>query len=108
MLVACANLAGLLLARGAARQHEFALRAALGAARWRLIRQSVIESAQLGFAGGLLGTLLAIWGKTAISRLLTGDPDGLQYNTSLDLGVLSFTVAVSIVTALLSGLLPAI
>jgi predicted permease len=108
MLVACANLAGLSLARGAARHHELALRAALGAGRWRLIRQSLAETMLLGVLGGGLGVLVAIWGRTAISRLLAGSLDGLQYDFSLDVTVLSFTVAAALLTALLSGLLPAL
>lgn len=108
LLVACANLAGLSLARGAARQHELAVRAALGAGRWGLIRQSLTENLVLAFFGGTLGVLLAIWGKTAVSRLLAGSPDGLRYDLSLDLTVLGFTLITSVVTALLSGLLPAL
>jgi predicted permease len=107
ILVACANLAGLSLARSAARQHEFAVRAALGSGRWRLIRQSLTESFLLAAAGGALGVVLAIWGTVAVSRLLAGSPDGLRYDTSLDLTVLAFTFALTLVTALLSGFLPA-
>ena len=107
ILVACANFAGLSLARSAARQHEFAVRAALGSGRWRLIRQNLTESFLLAAAGGALGTLLAVWGTLAVSRLLAGSPDGLRYNTSLDLTVLALTFALTLVTALLSGLLPA-
>jgi len=108
LLVACANLAGLMLARGAARQHEFAVRAALGAARLRLVRQSLTESVLVALLGGGSGLMIAIWGKTAIGRLLADSPDGLHYNVSLDLKVLAFTLAVSLATALLSGLLPAL
>jgi len=108
MLVACANLAGLSLARGAAREHELAVRAALGAGRSRLIRQSLTESLVLALLGGGLGVLVAVWGKTAISRLLAGSADGLHYDLSLDLTVLGFSLATALVTALLSGLLPAL
>jgi predicted permease len=97
MLVACANLAGLSLARGAARQHEFAVRAALGAVRGRLIRQSLTESLLMALVGGGLGAI-ALWGKTAISRLLLGSTEGLHYDTSLDLRVLGFTLAISLLT----------
>jgi predicted permease len=108
MLVACANLAGLSLARGAARQHELAVRAALGAGRRRLIRQSLTESFVLAFLGGGLGVLLAIWGKTVIARLLAGSTDGLRYDFSLDPKVLGFSLTAALITAVLSGLLPAL
>jgi predicted permease len=107
ILVACANLAGLSLARSAARQHEFSVRVALGSGRWRLIRQSLTESLLLAVLGGVLGLLLAFWAKTAISRLLAGSPEGLRYDLALDGTVLGFTLALTLVTALLAGLLPA-
>ncbi|MCW5558554.1 MAG: ABC transporter permease, partial [Verrucomicrobiae bacterium] len=108
MLAACANLAGLSLARGVARQHELAVRAALGARRWTLIRQSLVESLVLAMLGGGLGVLLALWGRGAISRLLAGSTGGLPHDLSLDLRVLGFTAAAALLTALLSGLLPAL
>jgi len=108
LLVACANIAGLLLARGAARQHELAVRAALGAGRWRLIRQSLTESLLLTLLGGGLGILIAVQGRTIISRLLGQSAEGLQYDLTLDATVLVFALAVALITALLSGLLPAL
>ena len=108
MLVACASLAGLSLARGASRQHEFAVRVALGARRRRLIAQSLTESSVLAAWGGGLGLLLAIWGRSAISGLLAGSADGLRYDLSLDLKVLGFSLAAAVITALLAGLLPAL
>jgi len=108
MLIACANLAGLSLARGAARQHELAVRVALGSSRWRLARQSIAESLVLAPAGGVLGLLIAVWAKDALSRLLAGSADGLSYDLSLDAAVLGFSFAAALFTALLSGLLPAL
>jgi predicted permease len=108
LLVACANLAGLTLARGAARQHEWAVRAALGAGRRRLIRQSLTETMILAVWGGVLGLLVAVWGRTLVSRLLAGSPEGLRYDLSLDYTVLGFTFIAALLAAVLSGLLPAL
>ncbi len=108
MLVACVNLAGLSLARGAARQHELAIRASLGAMRWRLVRQSFSESLVLALLGGGLGGLLSAAGTNIIARLLAGAGGGLHYDTSINLTVLGFCLAVAVVTAVLSGLLPAL
>ena len=108
LLVVCANVAGLMLARGVARQHEFAVRSALGADRGRLVRQSLTESLLVAFLGGGLGMLIAIWGKTALFGLIASPQSGLHYEAALDLRVLGFAVAASLVTALLSGLLPAV
>ena len=108
VLVACANLAGLMLARGAARHHEFAVRTALGAGRWRLVRQSLTESVLVASIGCALGVPIAMWGKAVVSRLLAASPDGLLYDTSLDLTVLAFALGAALVTALLSGSLPAL
>jgi predicted permease len=107
LLVVCANLAGLSLARGTSRKHEFAVRAALGAGRWQLVRQSLTESTLVAVIGGGLGVAIAVWGKNVFSRLLSGSPEGLHYNVQLDLKVLGFALAVSLITALLSGILPA-
>jgi predicted permease len=108
ILVACANLAGLSLARGAARQHELAVRASLGASRWRLFRQSITENLLLAVVGAAFGVLLALWGKGVITRLLAGSANTLRFDTSLDLSVLGFTALVALMTALISGVLPAL
>jgi predicted permease len=104
LLIACANIGSLLLARGAARQHEYAVRGAIGAGRWRLIRQSLTESLLLSLAGGALGLLFAQWGKAGILDML----GYIHMDTSTDARVLAFTFGVSLATALLFGLLPAL
>jgi predicted permease len=108
ILVACANLAGLSLARGVAREHEFALRPALGASRSRLLRQSLTESLLLGCLGGGLGVAVAFWGKAVLARLLMESSRGLHYDTRLDIRVLGFTLCLAILVGVLSGLLPAV
>ncbi len=107
LLIACANVASLLLARGSSRSREFALRSALGAARGRLIGQLLAESLALAAAGGILGVLLASWSLRAIPHI-----DALHLPRSgeihLDLVVLGFTVALSIATGVLFGLFPSL
>ena len=108
LLIACANLAGLLLARGAARQHELTIRAAIGAGRRRLIRQLLTESLVLSMVGASLGLLLALWIKPLIMSFMPGFPASFCLNTSLDLRVLLFTLGTAVFTSLLFGLLPAL
>ena len=107
LLIACTNLAGLLLARGAARQQEMAVRAALGAGRWRLIRQSLTESLILSLAGVCLGLLLSLWGRGIASGLIVEGAGQRHFDLRIDAWVLLFALAVGVATALLSGLLPA-
>lgn len=108
LLVACANIAGLLLARGAYRQHDLAVRAALGAGRGQLIRQSLAETLWLALPGAGLGVMIGIQGGGAISRLLGQTTNGLHYDLSLNLTVLGFSIAIALAVALLAGLLPAL
>lgn len=107
LLIACANVASLLVARGASRQKEIAIRLAIGAGRFRIVRQLIIESLLLAGAGGALGLLLAIWTDSALLRLLPHDIIELQLSTTPDLRILLFATAVSLVTGIVFGLLPA-
>jgi len=107
LLIACANLAGLLLARGAARQREFSVRAALGAGRLNLVRQLVTESLLLAALGGAVGLLLAQWGVQLLANYIPGYGETVLLNLTPDLRILAFTFVVSAFTGVLFGLIPA-
>lgn len=107
LLIGCANLASLLLARGTERQKELSVRAALGAGRFALLRQLLAESLLLGIAGGGLGILLALWG---LDAFVSSFPEELPYwaNFDIDLRVAAFVAGLSLVASLLFGLVPAL
>jgi predicted permease len=108
LLIACANLASLLLARANARAKEFAVRLSLGASRWRLVRQLMVESLAIAFSGGLLGLILAMWiGHTLLIFLNAGRTGGSILQVGLDPLVIGFSILLSLLTALLFGLVPA-
>ncbi len=105
LLIACANLANLQLARTAARSREFSVRAALGAGRIRLLRQSLIESLVISLIGGALSLLLALWGVGFISRRLFSELPGAK--VTLDFSVFGFALLCSVLTGLVFGVVPA-
>ncbi len=109
MLIACANVANMMLARGASRRREIAIRTALGATRSRIIRQLLTEGAVLAAVGGALGVLIAVWAGRALVGIGVGAlPIPVSFDFSLDRNVLAFALAVSAATALLFGLAPAL
>jgi putative ABC transport system permease protein len=107
LLIGCANVANLLLASGASRQKEMAIRTALGASRWRVMRQLFTESTMLALAGGAVGLLVAVWGLAAITKLLPADFPRL-HEIRMDWRVLGFTFMASVLTGILFGLAPAL
>ncbi len=108
LLMACANAAGMLLARATARQREIAVRLSLGARRGRLIRQLLTESTMLALMGGAAGVLLARWGSAVLVAWLSSGRSPLVLTLQLDARILAFTVAVSGLTGVLFGLAPAL
>jgi len=110
LLIGCANIANLQLARGTDRQRELVVRAALGASRFRLVRQLLVESLLLAFAGGALGLLLASWGVTMLRSALNWNDyvRSMSREVTLDNTVLAFTLGISVFAAILFGLAPAL
>ena len=107
LLIACANVANLLLARAAARRKEFAIRAALGASRFRLVRQMLVESLMLAFAGGLLGLVFASWTMSVLAKV-THETVPRMTGLALDGKVFMFNLTISLLTGILFGVLPAL
>lgn len=107
LLIACINVANLLLARGAARQREIAIRGSLGAGRGQLIRQFLVENLVLAAAGGATGLLFSLWITKGLLRILPFDSANSTLSASPDLRILAFTGGITCLTALLFGLVPA-
>jgi predicted permease len=107
LLIACTNVANLLLARGAARQREFAIRGAMGASRGRLIRQLMIESLLCALGGGLLGVVIGSWLNSVLIPMVVDNAGFLGLTAKLDLRVLGFAVAATLVSGLFFGIIPA-
>jgi len=108
LLIACANVANLLLARTTSRQKEISLRLALGASRLRIVRQQLVESALLASAGTIVGVLLAWWTGSLLIASLPGDPAARNLSSDPDLRVATFALAVGLLTALVFGIVPAL
>jgi ABC-type antimicrobial peptide transport system permease subunit len=107
LIIACANLAGLLLARASARHREIAVRLAVGASRGRLVRQLLVESLLLSVAGGAAGLLVAMSTSRTLSLLVPPSPYPIAFDAHVNPRVVAFTCCATLLTAIVAGLLPA-
>ncbi|MGH9816165.1 MAG: ABC transporter permease, partial [Candidatus Acidiferrales bacterium] len=108
LLIACANVANLLVARGVARQREVAVRLAIGASRWRLMRQLLAESVLLALAGGVAGLLVAFWTLDGLLGAMSANMDVTGFASGVDARILGFNMALALLTGVLFGFLPAL
>ncbi|HET8770594.1 MAG TPA: ABC transporter permease [Gemmatimonadaceae bacterium] len=108
LLIACGNIANLMLARATARRHEFAVRTALGAPRWRLARQLIGENLLLSAIGAVLGIIIALWGTRVIVAQIAGGPASVFLDVGIDWRMLGFTGLIAVATTLLFGIAPAL
>src|SRR5204863_8446565 len=110
LLIACANLSGLLLARGVSREREVALRRALGASRGRIVQQLLCESLLIGLSGGLAGLVLSMWSVRGLMGFFTSDDEGFPhfFQLGVDVRIVLFAIGASVGATLLFGVLPAL
>jgi predicted permease len=108
LLIACANVANILLANGAARRREFAVRIAVGARRARLIRQLLTESLMIAILGGVVGVIIAWWGSRTLLLMASDGPEAVPLNVNPNIRILAFTFVVSLVCAIVFGTAPAL
>lgn len=108
LLIACANLANLMLARAVGRTREMSLRSALGASRWRIIRQLLIESVMLSAFGGGVGLAIATWSVHTYERVASPPSSYAQWDYIMDYRVFAYLLAISVVTGLVFGMAPAL
>jgi ABC-type antimicrobial peptide transport system permease subunit len=108
LLIACSNIAQVMLARVSARRHELNLRRALGASPWRLVRQLLTESLLLALVGGAVAVAIASWGSSLLIEQFSAQSNGLALDLTIDANILAFAIGITVGTALLFGLAPAL